>query len=125
MNYVLVRVALVVLLGATLACHHPGPAAGGTKVAQATGTIAGIVSSAGGTSRLPGRKVTAVDVASNTRYDATTGADGGYTIKVPMGHYRLELALLPGESLQARPDDVHISRSDIDSGRNFVVAGSR
>ena len=127
MPTVLTRIALVVLLGGALACHHPGPAAGGTKTPERTGTIAGIVSAVGGGSGsgLAGRKVTAVDLASNARYDATTGADGGYTIKVPMGHYRLELELRPGETIQTKPDEVHISRSDLDSGRNFVVANSR
>jgi hypothetical protein len=120
-----VRTGIVaLLLAGAAACHHPGPIAGGTKAPESTGTISGIVSSVGGTG-LPGRKVTAVEVASNDRHDATTGADGGYTIKVPPGHYRLELALTTGESLQTRPPEVHITRSDLDAGRNFVVANSR
>ena len=125
MSTVMTRITMVVLLGGVLACRHPGPAVGGTKMPEATGTIAGVVSSASPNAGLVGRKVTAIEVASNARYDVTTGADGGYTIKVPMGHYRLELELRPGETLQKRPDDVNISRSDIDSGRNFVVATSR
>src|SRR6185312_12508209 len=98
MPTVLSRVALVVLLGSVLACRHPGPAAGGVKTPEGTGTIAGVVSSAGRTA-LAGRTVSAIETTSNARYDATTGADGGYTIKVPMGHYRLELELHAGETL--------------------------
>jgi hypothetical protein len=125
MPTVLTRVAVVILLGGLLACRHPGPAVGGTKTPEGTGTIAGVVSVADGRAGLAGRKVTAVETASQTRYEATTGADGGYTIKVPMGHYRLELELKAGETLQKHPDETTINRSDIDSGRNFVVANSR
>ena len=125
MSTALSRIALIVLLGAVLACRHPGPAAGGTKTPERDGTIAGIVSSASGNTPLAGRKVTAINIDTNARYDVTTGADGGYTVKVPMGRYRLDLELHPGETLQRRPDEIHISRSDLDSGRNFVVAGGR
>lgn len=120
----LTRVILIALLGGVLGCHHPGPIVGGTPQ-PVGGTIAGIVAAAGGTTGLAGRKVTAIEVSSNRRYDATTGADGGYTIKVPEGTYRLELELRPGEILQKHPDQTKISRSDIDSGRDFVVSNAR
>jgi hypothetical protein len=125
MSTALTRIALVVVLGGVLACHHPGPTLGGTQTPEGTGTIAGVVSAAGRNAALAGRKVTATETATNARYEATTGTDGGYTIKVPAGHYRLEVELRPGETLQTRPDEVHISRSDLDAGRNFVVANGR
>ena len=125
MPTVLTRIAVIVLLGGALACRHPGPAVGGTKTPEATGTIAGVVSAAGKSAGLPGRTVTAVETTTSAHYEATTGADGGYTIKVPMGRYRLELELKAGETLQKRPDETTINRSDIDSGRDFVVANSR
>lgn len=120
----LTRVILIALLGGVLGCHHPGPIAGGTPQ-PVGGTIAGIVAAAGGTTGLTGRKVTAIEIASNRRYTATTGADGGYSIKVPEGTYRLELELRAGEILQKHPDQTKISRSDIDSGRDFVVSNAR
>jgi hypothetical protein len=58
------------------------------------------------------------------RYEITTAADGGYTIKVPEGTYHLELELRPGETLSKRPADTHINNSDLDPRRDFVVTVS-
>jgi hypothetical protein len=44
---------------------------------------------------------------------------------VPKGTYRLELELRPGETLQKHPGQTTINRSDLDTGRDFVVANSR
>jgi hypothetical protein len=113
-------VVLFALLVASAACH-PGPVIGGTRV-SAGGTIAGIVSASSGSVALAGRKVTAINVATNAKYEASTGANGGYTIKVPEGTYHLELELRPGEALSRRPADTHISNSDLDPARDFVVS---
>jgi len=116
-------VVLFALLVTSAACH-PGPLVGATRV-EAGGTIAGIVS-ASGSAALVGRKVTATNLATNAKYDATTGADGGYTIKVPEGRYHIEVELRSGETLSKRPNDTRINNSDLDSGRDFVVtAGPR
>jgi hypothetical protein len=40
---------------------------------------------------------------------------------VPEGTYRIELELRAGESLEKRPEDTRVHRSDIDAGRDFVV----
>ena len=89
------RVLVACSLAAAAACH-PGPVLDpGAKMAVG-GTIAGIVSSVGNTA-LPGRKVTAINVATGARFEATTGLNGGYTIKVPQGTYRLEVELQPAE----------------------------
>lgn len=92
---------------------HPIPSVGGT--------IAGIATTADPTVVVPGRKVTAVEVSRGSRYDATTGANGGYTIKVPEGTYRLEIELRGGETLAKRPDDTRINNGDLDPGRDFVI----
>src|SRR4051812_28657328 len=70
------------VLGAA-ACH-PGPVLS-PKLA-ANGTIAGIVSNTA-KAAVADHKVTAIDVATGARFEATTGANGGYTIKVPEGTY--------------------------------------
>lgn len=114
--------AAVVILLASLACH-PGPVIGtGPKPAAVGGTIAGIVS-ATGNAPMPGRKVTAIDTASGTRFDATTAANGGYTIKVPQGTYRLEVELRAGEKVVKQPDETRIQKSDLDTRRDFVISG--
>jgi hypothetical protein len=112
-------VVLFALLVACAACH-PGPVIGGTRVSVG-GTIAGIVSASGGSIALTGRKVTAIDVATNAKYETSTAANGGYTIKVPEGTYHLEVELRPGETLSKRPADTHINNSDLDPRRDFVV----
>jgi hypothetical protein len=111
------------LLVATLllaAACHPGPVL--TPKADVGGTIAGIVST-DGDAAVPGRKVTAVEVATGMRYDATTGANGGYTIKVPEGTYRLELELRANEVVVKQPPETRIQKSDLDPRRDFTITG--
>ena len=112
---------LCLLLAVSVACHpFRGPVIGGTPQ-QVGGTIAGIVTTADSTVAVPGRKVTAIEVSSGSQYDATTGANGGYTIKVPEGTYRIEVELRPGETLSKQPGETHINNGDLDPGRDFVV----
>jgi hypothetical protein len=110
---------MAVLL-ATSACH-PGPIVGGTDITVG-GTIAGIVSTEA-KAAVPGRKVTAVDTVNGGRYEATTGTNGGFTIKVPQGTYRLELEIREGERITKQPTETRINRSDLDPQRDFVVTG--
>ena len=113
-------VLLVCALIASAACH-PGPVLSPEGKMSVGGTIAGIVST-NGNAALPGRKVTAINVASGARFDATTGTNGGYTIKVPEGTYRLEIALEPGESVVKQPAETKIQKSDLDPKRDFTIA---
>jgi hypothetical protein len=115
------RATICTLLGASVACHpFRGPVIGGTQQ-QVGGTIAGIVSATGGTVALASRKVTAINTATQARYDTTTAANGGYTLKVPEGTYRIEIELRPGETLSKQPGETHINNGDLDPGRDFVV----
>ncbi len=116
--------ALPVLGVLLLAGCHGEPVIDTTPHVSVGGTIAGIVS-ADGKSALANRKVTAVNVATGTRYDATTGINGGYTIKVPEGTYRLEVELHEGEAIAKQPDQTHVNNSDLDAGRDFVVTAKR
>jgi hypothetical protein len=104
------------------AACHPGPVIGGGHQPSVGGTISGIVSASGGSIALPGRKITIVDVATNKQYETTTTTDGGYTIQVPEGTYRIDVELRPGETLAKRPANTHVNNSDLDAGRDFVVA---
>jgi hypothetical protein len=96
----------------------------GPKQPSVGGTIAGIVST-DANSPVVGRKVTAINVSTNTRYDAITGSNGGYTIKVPEGTYRIELTLQPGETISKQPGDTKIDNSDLDPHRDFVITAKR
>jgi hypothetical protein len=113
-------IVLAVALLSSLACH-PGPIVDtGPKPAAVGGTIAGIVSS-DANAALAGRKVTAIETVTGKRYEATTGTNGGYSLQVPEGSYRLEVELRDGERVSKQPDPTRINKSDIDSSRSFVI----
>jgi hypothetical protein len=115
------RATITTLLAVSVACHpFRGPVIGGTQQ-HVGGTIAGIVSATGGTVALASRTVTAINTATQARYDTTTAANGGYTITVPEGTYRIEIELRPGETLAKQPGETHVNNGDLDPGRDFVV----
>jgi hypothetical protein len=100
---------------------HPGPVIGSDPRPPAVGgTIAGIVSR-DTNAAVAGRRVTAINTATGARFEATTGANGGYTIKVPEGTYRLEIDLQPGETLAKQPGETRVNSSDLDPRRDFVI----
>ena len=92
----------------------------GTKPEGVGGTIAGIVRTSGGTP-LTARKVTATNVESGAKFEASTAVNGGYTMKVPKGKYRLTVELREGEVLEKDPVETEINTSDLDPHRDFVV----
>jgi hypothetical protein len=68
-----------------------------------------------------GRLVTAINTETGARFEATTGTNGGYTLKVPTGNYRLEVEVRPGETVTKQPGETRINRSDLDPQRHFVI----
>jgi hypothetical protein len=115
-----VPLLLALAVGLSAACH-PGPVIDTTPRRSVGGTIAGIVTTTDSTVAVPGRKVTAIEVSSGSQYDATTGVNGGYTIKVPEGTYRIEIELRGTETLAKRPGQTRINNGDLDPGRDFVI----
>ena len=105
----------------TFAACHPGPVAGpGSGKLAVGGTIAGIASTEA-KAPVVGRKVTAVNTGTGTRFDVITGANGGFTVKVPEGTYRLEIELKPGETIAKQPGETRVNKSDLDPRRDFVI----
>lgn len=124
MEYIRGASRVLFALGAlvTIACH-PGPVvSAGPDQPNVGGTIAGIVSTEA-KAPVPNRKVTAIDVKTGAKFEATTGPNGGYTIKVAQGTYRLDVELHPGESVVKHPEETKINRSDLDPQRHFVLSG--
>ncbi len=110
----------------TSAACHPGPVINaGAKQPPVGGTIAGSVTTVDPLVPVPGRKVTATETTSGSEYGATTAGNGGYTIKVPQGTYRMDVELRPGEALAKRPDETRIANSDLDPHRDFVITVKR
>jgi hypothetical protein len=95
------------------------------KLPAARGTITGIVRGAEGTSSMRGRTVEVVNTATGERHRAETAANGGFTVDLPAGKYRLDLSLLDDETLVKKPGIVDLDRSDIPSHIEFVVGPSR
>jgi len=108
------------LLVSATACHHGRLMNGGEKL-HVGGTIAGVVTASDRGVPLAGRKVTAMELASGLKYEATTGVDGGYTIQVPRGKYRLNVELHDGETVAKQPAETQITNSDLDPHRDFVI----
>ena len=118
----LTRAVMMLLTVALAACHAAPIAYKGQAVPGTGGTISGVVRSAAGSS-LEGRRVTAIDTRTSARFEGTTGANGGYTIQVPPGMYRIELTLMQGETITRQPDPTEINVGDLDAQRDFVVGG--
>ena len=118
----LTRAVMILLTVALAACHAAPIAYKGQAVPGTGGTISGVVRSAAGSS-LEGRRVAAIDTRTSARFEGTTGANGGYTIQVPPGMYRIELALMAGERITTQPSPTEISVGDLDAQRDFVVGG--
>jgi hypothetical protein len=104
------------------ACAPRGPVLDTTpRPDDVGGTIAGAVLAGGGTTPLAGRTVTAVNEASGARFDTSSGTNGGYTVKVPAGTYRLEVELRNGEAIEKRPQATEVNVGDLDPDRDFVL----
>jgi hypothetical protein len=116
--------ACLAALAVTLACARPVVDTG-ARPAGVGGTIAGIVRASGEATPLSGRRVTAVNQATGNRYETSTALNGGYTFKVPVGTYRLDVELREGESYETRPDATDVGVGDIDSARDFVLTVRR
>ena len=97
----------------------------GPKPPSPLGTITGIVHGPDATSGMEGRTVEIVNVATGEKHSATTVSNGGFTIQLPKGKYRLDLLLRAGETIVKRPDVVDLDRGDIDSHIEFVVSPAR
>jgi carboxypeptidase family protein len=112
-------VVLLMLSGAC-AARHGRPIIGGSTIPNPTGTLSGTVTSSTGTP-LEGRRVSAIDMATEQHYDVTTAGNGGFTIKVPPGRYRLEVELRGGDQLATQPQQTQVNIGDLDEQLDFVI----
>jgi hypothetical protein len=117
------RALFVPVLLAALAgggCRVGKPVYSSTPENQRTpGTIAGIVSDGG--APVAGRRVHAVADATSQRYTAVTAQNGGFTIPVPPGKYRLQVELVEGERVVRDPGLIDINESDLDANLQVVI----
>ena len=116
----------IVVLLSLAACRRGAPVFDPSpRPTQADGTISGTVRGPEGTSAIEGRDVTVVNVDTGVRDQVKTNNAGGFTFKVKPGKYRVELALLSGETLVKQPGVINVNRSDVDAHADFIVGTSR
>lgn len=111
---------LTLMLSSACAARHGRPIIGGSVIPNPTGTISGTVTTMTGTP-LEGRRVTAIDMATEKHFDVITASNGGYTIKVPTGRYRLEVELRGGDQLAKQPEQTNVNIGDVDERMDFVI----
>jgi len=111
---------VLLMLSGGCAARHGRPIIGGTTIPNPTGTLSGTVTSSTGTP-LEGRRVSAINMATEQRYDVMTASNGGFTIKVPPGRYRLELELRGGDQLAKQPEQRQVNVGDLDEELDFVI----
>ena len=115
-----------VLLLMSIACAPRGPVVGtGPRPEGVGGTIAGRVSAADGRTPVASRKVTAINTTTGARFEVSTAENGGYTVKVPAGTYRLEVEVRSGEALAKEPGSTQINVGDLDPNRDFILTAAR
>lgn len=113
-------VLFLALSSGCIEARHGRPVVGGSVVPNPTGTIAGTVTNSAGTP-LEGRRVMAIDMTSEQHYEVMTATNGGYTIKVPPGRYRMEVELRGGDQLAQQPEQTQVNVGDVDAQMNFVI----
>jgi hypothetical protein len=111
-----------IVMTSTLAACGRSPVISTDPGIKAGGTIAGMVRSTADSTPLVARKVSVINLKTGARFEATTGVNGGYTIKVPdEGRYRVEVELREGEVIVKGPEETDINNGDLDPGRDFEI----
>ena len=102
----------------SVGCHPSRPVIDPGPKPDVQGTISGIVGN--GTSPIGGRKITAINVETGARFDTSSTSNGGYTVRVPPGTYRLEFELRAGEALATAPQPTQVDAGDLEILVPFV-----
>jgi hypothetical protein len=113
--------AMLVLVGG-IGCRSAGVPP--VEAPPARGTLAGSVFGPEGVAPVEGRLVEAVEVDTGFRYGTKTNAAGGFSLMLPPGRYRLEVALGPGESILEDPGVVTLEPSQLAHGQDVTLGGA-
>jgi hypothetical protein len=116
MPFIIATLAVVAGLFSFVACRQGVPVVDpGQQPPTVDGTISGRLTASGDAARIAGRKVEVVNVQTGVRKAVNSSNDGGFTLKVPPGKYRLVVELRPGESIVKGPETIDINPSDMDN----------
>jgi len=114
-----------VVLGALALCVPACRSLGPAEVNEDTrGTLAGVVRGPEGVDPVEGRLVEAVAVDTGERLGTRTNAEGGWSLLVPPGRYRIEVTLGPGESVVRDPGVVEVGPSQLVPHADVVLGGA-
>jgi hypothetical protein len=117
--------AILVALAASSACQRGSPILDPTpRNPSADATISGSVRGPAGTAPIAGRIVHAVNVDTGALMRGATNEAGGFTFKVAPGRYRVEVTLLPGETIAEQPDVLDVEPGDLEVSADFVLNSS-
>lgn len=123
-----VIIALLMLIAgffAGAACRRGVPVVDPGQAPPTTdGTISGRLMTPGDASRLVGRRVEVINIETGDRRSVSSSSDGGFTVKVPPGKYRIQIELRPGEAIVRGPETVDINQSDVDSNIVFEISAA-
>jgi hypothetical protein len=119
-----VAILVIAIAGvAGVACRRGVPVLdAGEKPPTVDGTISGRVMTENDASRLASRRVEVVNLSTGDRRAVSTSSDGGFTMKVPPGKYRLQVELRPGEAIAKAPETIDINPSDMDNDIEIVIS---
>ncbi len=90
---------------------HPKPVIVTTSSVTVGGTIAGVLNGPSA-SALGNRTVTVINLETGQRYQTTTGINGGYSLQVPPGTYRLDIQLRDGEQFASDNATILLKNGD-------------
>jgi hypothetical protein len=112
-------IALAVSLAATAGCGH----ADGLPRAEppADVTITGVIRAPERGHAVAGRVIQAVNMDTGQSIRSTTNDTGGYQVSVVPGRYRVNILLLPGESVLDGPDVIDAAGADARVRADFLL----
>jgi hypothetical protein len=112
-------------LGSAAACRRGVPVIDtNPRPSTVDGTISGRVTGMADSTRLGGRRVEAIELATGRKVSVSTSPMGAFSLKVPPGKYRLVVELRNGESLARGPGTIEINESDLDHDIELVVTAA-
>jgi len=94
------------------------------KNPSAKGTLSGAVRGPGGVAPPAGRRVEAVDAETGRRYTTETNAVGGFSMMLPPGRYRVDVALAAGETVVDSPGIVTVEPSELIDEQDVTLGGA-
>lgn len=112
-------VGAIVLAGTACRSLPPGPID-----TEARGTLAGGVRGPEGVAPVENRLVEAVEVDTGYRESTKTNVLGEFSLLLPPGRYRIEVALAPGEAVVEEPGVIELGPSELVPHADVVLGGA-